>query len=147
MASELAARNGGWIGLGALVATLLRGRGRRVGEASDGRAPVYDAQAYAAIAANLDEGNGFTVGAQATQPSSNYSPGLPLFVAGPYAVTGGVHERLARGVLAVWGALSVLFAYLIGRRLSGPSHRPGSSEVSAAAGPQRSLNKHGNRRI
>jgi hypothetical protein len=117
MASGLAARNGGWIGLGALVAILLVGLGLRVGEAWDGRAPVYDAQAYAAIAANLEEGSGFTVGAGATQPSSNYSPGLPLFVAGVYAVTGGVHERLARVVLAVVGVLSVLFAYLIGRRL------------------------------
>lgn len=123
MASGLAARNGGWLGLGALVAILLLGLGLRVGEAWDGRAPVYDAQAYAAIARNLDEGKGFTVGAGATQPSSNYSPGLPLFVAGVYAVTGGVHERLARVALAVVGALSVLFAYLIGRRL-GPAPNP-----------------------
>lgn len=117
MASELAARNGGWIGLGALMAIFLLGLGLRVGEAWDGRAPVYDAQAYAAIARNLDEGNGFTVGAGATQPSSNYSPGLPLFVAGVYKATGGVHERLARVVLALIGSMSVLFAYAIGRRL------------------------------
>ena len=117
MASGLAARNGGLIGLGVLIAVLLLGLGLRVGEAWDGRAPVYDARAYAAIAANLEEGNGFTVGAGATQPSSNYSPGLPLFVAGVYAATGGVHERLARVLLAVVGALSVLLAYLIGRRL------------------------------
>lgn len=117
MASGLAARNGGWLGLGALVAIFLLGLGLRVGEAWDGRAPVFDAQAYGAIARNLDEGNGFTVGSGATQPSSNYSPGLPLFVAGLYEATGGAHERLARGVLAVVGALSVLFAYAIGRRL------------------------------
>jgi hypothetical protein len=139
MASGLAARNGGWIGLGALVAIFLLGLGLRVGEAWDGRAPVYDAQAYAAIARNLDEGNGFTVGAGATQPSSNYSPGLPLVVAGVYEVTGGVHERLARVVLAVVGALSVLFAYRIARRLTRPPHRPGSSEVGAAAGERRHL--------
>ncbi|HET9593143.1 MAG TPA: hypothetical protein VFP17_09530 [Solirubrobacterales bacterium] len=117
MASGLAARNGGLIGLGALIAIFLLGLGLRVGEAWDGRAPVYDAQAYAAIARNLDEGSGFTVGAGATQPSSNYSPGLPLLVAGVYEATGGVHERLARVLLAVIGALSVLFAYAIGRRL------------------------------
>jgi hypothetical protein len=134
MASGLAARNGGWIGLGALIAIFLLGLGLRVGEAWDGRAPVYDAQAYAAIARNLDEGNGFTVGAGATQPSSNYSPGLPLFVAGVYKATGGVHERLARVVLAMIGALSVLFAYLIGRRLTRPPRRPDSSEVGAPAG-------------
>src|ERR1700733_4165813 len=103
MENGLAARNGG-----------------RVGEAWDGGAPVYDAAAYAAIAANLERGEGFTVGAAATQPSSDYSPGLPLLVAGVYKVTGGVHERLARVPLALIGSLAVLFAYLIGRRLSGP---------------------------
>jgi hypothetical protein len=144
MASGLAARNGGWIGLGALVAIFLLGLGLRVGEAWDGRAPVYDAQAYAAIARNLDEGNGFTVGAGATQPSSNYSPGLPLLVAGMYEATGGVHERLARVVLAVVGALSILFGFAIGRRLTKllvrPSpHRPGSSKVGAATSEERLL--------
>jgi len=142
MASGLAARNGGWIGLGALVAILLLGLGLRVGEAWDGRAPVYDAQAYAAIAANLSDGDGFTVGAQSTQPSSNYSPGLPLIVAGLYEATGGVHERLAQVVLAVIGSLSVLFAYAIGRRLTGPPHRPGSSQVGAAAGERERLVKN-----
>src|SRR3954470_602516 len=134
MASELAARNGGWVSLGALVAILLLGLGLRVGEAWDGRAPVYDAQAYAAIARNLDEGSGFTVGTEATQPSSNYSPGLPLLVAGLYEVAGGVHERLARVVLAVVGALSVLFAYLIGRRLGRALQRPEASEVAGVPG-------------
>src|SRR5690349_16105261 len=133
MESGLAARHGGRAGLCALVAVLLLGLGLRVNEAWDGRAPVYDAQAYAAIAANLDRGDGFTVGAQATQPSSNYSPGLPLFVAGVYKLSGGVHERLARVVLALIGSLSVLFAYLIGRRLTRPlPNRPRSSEVGLA---------------
>ncbi len=122
MASRLAARNGGRIGLAALVAILLLGLGLRVGEAWDGRAPVYDAAAYAAIAANLDEGNGFTVGTGATQPSSNYSPGLPLLAAGIYKLSGG-GERLARVILALIGSLSVLFAYLIGRRLARPVDR------------------------
>jgi hypothetical protein len=133
MESGLAARNGGRIGLAALVAVLLLGLGLRVGEAWDGRASVYDARAYAGIAKNLSEGDGFTVGPGATQPSSNYSPGLPLFVAGLYEVTGGVHERLARLVLSMVGALSVLFAYLNGRRLMRPlPSRPRSSEVGLA---------------
>ncbi|HEX5983999.1 MAG TPA: hypothetical protein VFY69_07325, partial [Solirubrobacterales bacterium] len=118
MENRLAARNGGRLGLAALVAVLLLGLGLRVAEAWDGRPPVYDAAAYAAIAANLEAGEGFTVGAEATQPASNYSPGLPLFVAGLYELTGGEHERFARLVLAVIGSLSVLFAYLIGRRLT-----------------------------
>lgn len=119
MTSGLVRRNGGRLGLAALAAIVLLGLGLRVGEAWDGRAPVYDAGAYAAIAANLERGEGFTVGRGATQPSTNYSPGLPLFVAGIYEVSGGVHEQLVRLLLAAIGTLAVLFAYLIGRRLSG----------------------------
>jgi hypothetical protein len=120
MPNRVVAGNGGRLGIAALVAILLLGLGLRVGEAWDGRAPVFDAAAYAAIAKNLDEGNGFTVGAAATQPSTDYSPGLPLFVAGVYKATGGVHERLARLVLAVIGTLAPLFAYLLARRLAQP---------------------------
>jgi 4-amino-4-deoxy-L-arabinose transferase-like glycosyltransferase len=118
MPNAVVARNGGRWAIAALVAILLLGAGLRVGEAWDGRAPVFDAAAYAAIARNLDEGDGFTVGAGATQPSSDYSPGLPLFVAGIYKVTGGVHERLARIVLALIGTLAILFTYLLTRRLA-----------------------------
>src|ERR1700744_6681273 len=118
MPNGVMARNGGRWGFAALVAIVLLGLGLRGGEAWDGRAPVYDAAAYAAIARNLDEGNGFTVGAGAAQPTSDYSPGLPLFVAGIYKVTGGVHERLARLVLALIGALAPLIAYLLARRLA-----------------------------
>jgi hypothetical protein len=146
MGTGAASRNGGWIGLATLVAILLLGLGLRVAEAWDGRAPVYDAQAYAAIAANLGEGNGFTVGAEATQPSSNYSPGLPLLVAGIYEATGGAHEQPARLALAAIGTLSVLFAYLIGRRLVGlltrPPNRPVACEVGSAAGEQRHVVKN-----
>jgi hypothetical protein len=117
MESGLAARHGGRVGLCALAAVLLLGLGLRVGEAWDGRPPVYDAQAYAVLAGNLEGGSGFTTGPGATQPSSNYSPGLPLFVAGLYAVSGGNHPQFARIVLALIGTLSVLFAYLIARRL------------------------------
>jgi Dolichyl-phosphate-mannose-protein mannosyltransferase len=120
MENGLAARNGGRVGFAALVAILLIGIGLRVDYAWDGREPAYDAAAYAAIAANLEQGNGFTVGAAATQPSSNYSPGLPLLVSGAYEVTGGVHQRFARLLLALIGSLAVLFTYLTGRRLSGP---------------------------
>ncbi len=104
----------------ALAAILLLGLGLRLDYAWEGREPVYDAVAYEQIAANLERGEGFTVGASATQPSSNYSPGLPLIASGIYGVSGGVHERLARVVLALIGSLAVLFTYLIGRRLSGP---------------------------
>lgn len=137
MESGLAARHGGRAGLCALVAILLLGLGLRFSEGWDGRAPVYDAQAYAVLAGNLEGGSGFTLGPGATQPASNYSPGLPLFVAGLYAVSGGVHQQLARIVLALIGSLSVLFAYLIGRRLvRPPSNPPLPSEVGwRGAGP------------
>lgn len=132
--SGLAERNGGWASLAALAVILVLGLGLRVGEAWDGRAPVFDAAGYAEIAANLDRGEGFTLGTKATQPASNYSPGLPLLVAGVYKLTGGVHERLARVILALLGTLSVLFAYLIARRLGHAMHRgnSGSSDVSSA---------------
>jgi 4-amino-4-deoxy-L-arabinose transferase-like glycosyltransferase len=119
MMKGLEARNGGRIGLAALAAILLLGLGLRANDAWNGRAPVYDAAAYATIAANIDRGEGFTLGPEATQPASNYSPGLPLLASGLYELSGGVHERFARLVLALIGSLSVLFAYLIGRRLSG----------------------------
>lgn len=113
-------RNGGRAGLAMLIAILLLGLGLRTSEAWDGRNPVFDAAAYAKIAANLDRGEGFTLGPGATQPASNYSPGLPLLVAGVYELSGGEHERTARLLLALIGTLAVLFTYLIGRRLSGP---------------------------
>src|SRR3954469_10259859 len=117
----LAERNGGRAGLAVLALILALGLGLRLDEAWDGRAPVFDAAAYATIAANLEHDQGFTLGTSATQPASNYSPGLPLFVAGVYKLSGGVHERLARVILALLGTLAVLFTHLIGRRLSGPA--------------------------
>jgi 4-amino-4-deoxy-L-arabinose transferase-like glycosyltransferase len=127
--SGLAERNGGRTGLALLALVLVLGLGLRFGEAWDGRAPVFDAAAYATIAASLDRGEGFTLGPNATQPASNYSPGLPLLTAGIYKITGGVHERTARLVLALLGTLAVLLTYLIGRRLSGP----GAGLIGAAA--------------
>ncbi len=121
MASTLVARNGGRVGIAALAAILLLGLGLRADYAWEGRAPVFDAVAYGRIAENLERGEGFTLGRAATQPASNYSPGLPLLAAGLYGLSGGKHERLARLALALIGSLSILFAYLIGRRLSGPA--------------------------
>jgi hypothetical protein len=131
IAKRLAARNGGPVGLAVLTAILLLGLGLRSAEAWDGRAPVYDAAAYTTIAANLERGEGFTLGSGATQPASNYSPGVPLFAGGLYAITGAVHERLARLALALIGTLAVLFSFLIGRRLSGvPAGLIGATAVA-----------------
>jgi hypothetical protein len=132
--SGLAERNGGRVGLAALGVILLVGLGLRVGEAWDGRSPVFDAAAYAEIARNLEEGNGFTLGPSATQPASNYSPGLPLFVAGIYKSTGGVHERAVRVILALLGTLSILFTYLIAHHLRRSMDRPHSGVSDASSG-------------
>ncbi|HWM55786.1 MAG TPA: glycosyltransferase family 39 protein [Solirubrobacterales bacterium] len=131
--SGLAQRNGGPVGLAILVAILLLGLGLRLDYAWDGREPVFDAAAYAEIAANLERGAGFTLAADATQPASNYSPGLPLLITGLYELTGGVHERTARIVLALLGTLSILFAYLIAYRLRRSMHRPQSGVSDASS--------------
>jgi 4-amino-4-deoxy-L-arabinose transferase-like glycosyltransferase len=119
--SGLVARNGGRLGLAALAGILLLALVLRIDYAWEGREPVFDAVAYGKIAANLADGDGFTLGEGATQPASNYSPGLPLLVAGLYEMSGDEHERFARLVLALIGTLAVPIAYLIGRRLSGPA--------------------------
>src|SRR4051812_4524140 len=121
----LAERNGGAPMLAAICAVLALGTGLRLGYAWSGWDPVVDAQAYSAIAANLDRGEGFTQRSpetrQLTQQPSNYSPGLPLLASGIYKVTGGEHERLARLVLALIASTTLLSTYLIGRRLAGPA--------------------------
>jgi hypothetical protein len=118
--SGAAARNGGPVGIAALLIVLALGLGLRVSEAWQGRPPVYDAEAYARIAKNLEHNEGFTLGPEATQPASNYSPGIPLIAASLYDLSGGTHEPFARVVLAILGSLAILFAYLIGRRIQGP---------------------------
>jgi 4-amino-4-deoxy-L-arabinose transferase-like glycosyltransferase len=110
----------------ALVALLALGLGLRLDYAI--RAPdrpVDDARAYARISRALFEGEGFTQGDgpryRHLQPASNYSPGLPLLVAGVYEIRGAADERAARIVLALLGSLAVPFAFLLGRRLGGPT--------------------------
>ncbi len=122
----LAARNGGRAALAALAAILLLGAGLRIGYAWNPFEPqVLDARAYARIARSIDEDGSFSQRGPFTpaevQPASNYSPGLPLLVGGLYRASGGVDARLARVALALAASLSVLFAYLIGRRLAGPA--------------------------
>ena len=108
--------------LAALVAVLVIAVGLRIGFAIDPQRPQEpDSIGYARIAKNLSNGNGFQEGGFRThlQEPSNYSPGLPLLVAGIYELSGGTHIELARIVLALLGSLGVLFAFLIGSRLAG----------------------------
>jgi hypothetical protein len=109
--------------LTALVTVLLLAAGLRIGFALHPQRPQEpDSIGYARIAKNLYRDGSFEEGGTRThlQEPSNYSPGLPLFVAGLYHLTAGVHLELARIVLALIGTLAVLFAFLIGNRLAGP---------------------------
>ena len=122
---DLAERNGGrWV-LAALAIAVATGLGLRVGYAADGRDyQPPDSRAYARIAESLYEDGSFDARAagarREVQASSSYAPGLPLLVSATYWLSGGVHLDLARVVLALFGAASVLLAYLLGRRLAGP---------------------------
>jgi len=109
-----------------LVALLALGLGLRLDYAIRApNHPVDDARAYARISHALFEGEGFSQGEgpgyRHLQPASNYSPGLPLLVAGIYEVRGATDEWAARIVLALLGSLAVPFAFLLGRRLGGPT--------------------------
>jgi 4-amino-4-deoxy-L-arabinose transferase-like glycosyltransferase len=111
--------------LAILAVLVLAGLGLRIGYAVEQPAsPPPDAEAYARIAENLYLDGSFDARpegvAREVQPSSAYSPGLPLLVAGLYWVSGGVHLTLALVLLAILGAAAIPLTYLLGRRLGGP---------------------------
>jgi 4-amino-4-deoxy-L-arabinose transferase-like glycosyltransferase len=111
--------------LAILAVLVLAGLGLRIGYAvGQPASPPPDAEAYARIAENLHLDGSFDarpVGvAREVQPSSAYSPGLPLLVAGIYGVNGGVHFTLALVLLAILGAGAIPMTYLLGRRFGGP---------------------------
>jgi 4-amino-4-deoxy-L-arabinose transferase-like glycosyltransferase len=111
--------------LAILAVLALAGLGLRIGYAVEQpSSPPPDAEAYARIAENLYLDGSFDARpegvARDVQPSSAYSPGLPLLVAGIYWVSGGVHFTLALVLLAVLGASAIPMAYLLGRRFGGP---------------------------
>jgi 4-amino-4-deoxy-L-arabinose transferase-like glycosyltransferase len=111
--------------LAILVVLVLAGLGLRVGYAVEQPAtPPPDARAYERIAANLERDGSFDTRPEGVgrevQPSSAYSPGLPLFVAAVYWVSGGVHLTLALVLLALIGTGAIPMTYLLGRRFAGP---------------------------
>jgi len=79
--------------------------------------PGPDSTAYSRIAEHLFESGEYGTPAQ-TSPS-DWSPGLPLMVAGLYWVLGEASETAARLLIAGLGTVMVLFTFLIGRRVSG----------------------------
>jgi 4-amino-4-deoxy-L-arabinose transferase-like glycosyltransferase len=120
-AQTLPERNGGRIGVIALVLILALGLGLRINQAlnpADLGDVGVDAATYQRMAEELYEEGHFGLPGQ-TSPL-DWSPGTVFLYAGVYAVTGGVHPEAARLFVALLGMLSVLFVYLIGRRLAGP---------------------------
>lgn len=99
--------------------------GLRVGNAVDQpAAQPPDAGAYEQIAENLYRDGSFDARppgvSEEVQPASAYAPGLPLFVACLYELSGGVHLTFALVVLALLGAGAIPLTYLLGLRMAGP---------------------------
>jgi len=116
---------GGAVRLALLALILAIGLGLRLEQAIDpNNAPNFDSRAYAGIAAGLYRDGGFeqvpTSDQPVTQPSSNYSPGVPLLLGGSYYLTGGEHLTLARALLALASAAAALLAFALARRWAGP---------------------------
>jgi 4-amino-4-deoxy-L-arabinose transferase-like glycosyltransferase len=78
-----------------------------------------DAARYERIAALLYTDQQFAV--PGSDSPYDWSPGAPLFYAGLYYLTGGVHPDLARLSIALLGLVTVVICYLLGRRLGGPA--------------------------
>jgi 4-amino-4-deoxy-L-arabinose transferase-like glycosyltransferase len=80
-------------------------------------APGPDADAYASLARALFEHHSY--GAPGQTSTSDWSPGAPLLFGAVYWLTGGVNPEAARIVVALLGAVMVVFTFLIGRRVGG----------------------------
>ena len=78
-----------------------------------------DAARYERIAALLYTDQRFAV--PGSDAPYDWSPGAPLFYAGIYYVTGGVHPALGRLAIALLGLVTIVICYLLGRRLNGPA--------------------------
>jgi 4-amino-4-deoxy-L-arabinose transferase-like glycosyltransferase len=78
-----------------------------------------DAARYERIAALLYSDQRFAV--PGSDAPYDWSPGAPLFYAGIYYLTGGVHPGLGRLAVALLGLVTIVICYLLGRRLSGPA--------------------------
>ena len=87
-----------------------------------------DAARYERIAALLYTDQQFAV--PGSDAPYDWSPGAPLFYAGLYYVTGGVHPALGRLAIALLGLVTIVICFLLGRRLQ----RPGRRAARRAAG-------------
>jgi len=119
-AAGLADRHGGRGVVIALTVIVLLGLALRVESALEPLdvRPGTDSAVYASVAEQLYEHQRFALPGAASP--YDWSPGAPLFYAGIYYATGGVHPGIVRLVVALLGALTIVLVYLIGRRLAGP---------------------------
>jgi 4-amino-4-deoxy-L-arabinose transferase-like glycosyltransferase len=138
-ARTLPERHGGPVILVALAAVVALGFGLRLEAAlspdvNPGEATIVayqgnDSKSYGEIAQSLYETGRY--GTPEMRNPTDWSPGAPILYAGIYYLTGGVHEELARAVVAFLGGLMVLFVYLLGRRLAGPAVGIGAAFLAA----------------
>ncbi len=114
-------RHGGVV-LALLAVILVVGFGLRligVFDPIDNSYQGADAARYERIAALLYTDQEFAV--PGSDAPYDWSPGAPLFYAGIYYVTGGVHPGIGRLAIALLGLVTIVICYLLGRRLSGPA--------------------------
>ncbi len=107
-----------------LLLIVAAGLGLRLESAWQGSsAEMPDSVAYERIARGLwQEGRFEQVAPElpaTVQAADNYSPGLPLLVAGIFELRGDDDTRLARLFLALIAAASIPMTWLLGRRLGG----------------------------
>jgi 4-amino-4-deoxy-L-arabinose transferase-like glycosyltransferase len=126
---SLPERHGGPIVLIAVALCVALGLGLRLEAAlnpsldpGEGTIVAYqgnDSKSYGEIAESLYRSGRY--GTPEMRHPADWSPLAPFFYATVYRITGGVNEEAGRAVVAVLGALMVLFVYLLGRRLGGPA--------------------------
>jgi len=83
------------------------------------RSVEIDSNTYLSISKSLYEDGSY--GGPNFRAASDWSPGAPLLFAATYFVTGGVHDGVARLVLALLGAIGIAVVYQLGRRFGGPA--------------------------
>jgi MYXO-CTERM domain-containing protein len=119
-ARTLPERLGGRLVLVALLAVLVVALVLRVWAATHGYEFRHgsDADQYERLAASLYRDGEF--GIPGSQNPYDFAPGMPLFAAAVYWLTGGVSPETARIAVAIFGTGAVFVVFLLGRRLGGP---------------------------
>jgi 4-amino-4-deoxy-L-arabinose transferase-like glycosyltransferase len=119
-ARTLPVRLGGRAVLVALLVVLVVALALRIWGATHGYEFRHgsDADQYERLAARLYQDGEF--GIPGSENPYDFAPGMPLFAAAVYWLTGGVSPETARVFVAIFGTLAVFVVFLLGRRLGGP---------------------------